>query len=85
MSNVEMLAVTKGKYRQDDIQPKVLKILEPENEILQDLVDQFTQTRTQANETQVACLFELKSTDVGNIVGGTDRTVGRVRTVRMPK
>lgn len=75
MSQTEMLAAARSEYYDDDIQPEILRILEPENEFLQDLVDQFGKTRRNANKTQVACFYELKSSNVGRIVGGTDRTV----------
>jgi hypothetical protein len=75
MSQVEMLAAAQQEYQLDDIQPEVLKILEPGNEFLQDLVDQFGKTREQANNAQVACFYELKPSNIGRIVGKTDRTV----------
>jgi hypothetical protein len=59
MSQVEMLAAAQREYSQDEIQPEVLKILEPGNEFLQDLVDQFRKTRKQAYKAQVACFYEL--------------------------
>jgi hypothetical protein len=77
MSQVEMLAAAQREYQQDDIQPEVLKILEPGNEFLQEVVDQFGKTRREADKAHVACFYELKSSNVGKIVGGSDRTVGR--------
>lgn len=76
MSQTEMLAAAQREYQQDDIQPEVLKILEPGNEFLQEIVDQFGKTRRQLNRAQVACFYELKSSNVGRIVGKSDRTVG---------
>jgi hypothetical protein len=76
MSQVEMLAAAQREYQLDQIQPEVLKILEPGNEFLQEVVDQFGRTRRHANKAQVACFYELKSSNVGKIVGKTDRTVG---------
>jgi hypothetical protein len=81
MSQVEMLAAAQREYQQDEIQPEVLKILEPGNEFLQEVVDQFGRTRRLANKTQVACFYELKPSNVGRIVGKTDRTVGREPTL----
>lgn len=75
MSQVEMLAAAQCEYHQDDIQPEILRVLEPENEYLQDLVDHFGKTRRDANKTHVACFYELKSSNVGKIVGGRDRIV----------
>jgi hypothetical protein len=81
MSQVEMLAAAQREYQEDDIQPEVLKILEPGNEFLQEVVDQFGRMRTQAlaHKVQVACFYELEASNVGKIVGKTNRTV-RLRT-----
>jgi hypothetical protein len=76
MSQVEMLAAARCEYSQDEIQPEVLKILEPGNEFLQEMVDQFGRTRRQAHKAQIACFYELKASNVGRVVGKTDRTVG---------
>jgi hypothetical protein len=76
MSHVEMLAAAQSEYEQDDIQPEVLKILEPGNEFLQELVDEFCKTRALANSALVACFYELKLSNVGRIVGRLDRMVG---------
>jgi hypothetical protein len=75
MSQTEMLAAARSEYHDDNIQPGILRILEPGDEFLQDLVDQFSKTRRNANKTRVACFYELKSSSVGRIVGGKDRTV----------
>jgi hypothetical protein len=77
MSQVEMLAAAQREYQPDEIQPEVLKILEPGNEFLQEVVDQFGKTRMRAKKAQVACFYELQSSNVGRIVGKTDRTVCR--------
>jgi len=71
-----MLAATQREYSQDEIQTEALQILEPGNEFLQDLVDQFGKTRKQAHKAQVACFYELKSSNVGQIVENSVRTVG---------
>jgi hypothetical protein len=75
MSQVEMLAAARQEYEEDAVQMDILKILEPGNEFLQDLVDQFGKTRRQMNKAEIACFYELKSSNVGNIVGNADRTV----------
>jgi hypothetical protein len=77
MSQVEMLAAAQREYGDDEIQPEVLKILEPGNEFLQEVVDHFGKTRKLPNKAQIACFYELKSSNVGRIVGKSDRTVGR--------
>ncbi|KAF2475188.1 uncharacterized protein BDR25DRAFT_213496, partial [Lindgomyces ingoldianus] len=75
MSQVEMLEAAWREYQEDEVQPEVLKTLEPENEFLQDVVDEFGKTRKEANRAQVACFYELKSSNVGNMVGKESRTV----------
>jgi hypothetical protein len=76
MSQIEMLEAARREYQEDDTQPEVLKILEPGNEFLHELVDQFGKTQRQVNKAQVACFYELKSSNIGKIVGKLDRTVG---------
>jgi hypothetical protein len=71
----EMLEAARREYEDDQLQTEVLRILEPGNEFLQELVDQFGKTRSVANKAQVACFYELKSSNVGGIVGGQARTV----------
>jgi hypothetical protein len=75
MSQVEMLEAARREYQEDELQPEVLKILEPGNEFLQEVVDQFGKMRRQVNQAQVACFYELKSSNVGTIVGKENRLV----------
>ncbi|KAF5844167.1 hypothetical protein GGP41_002254, partial [Bipolaris sorokiniana] len=74
MNQVEMLEAARREHHDDQVQPAVLEVLQPGNAYLQDLVDSFLRKmRGQANKTQVVCFFELKSSNVGNIVGKQDR------------
>ncbi|KAF2259703.1 hypothetical protein CC78DRAFT_536906 [Lojkania enalia] len=73
MSQMEMLEAARREYEEDMVQPYILNILEPGNEFLQELVDQFGKTRQEANKAAVACFYELKSSNVGKIVGREDR------------
>jgi hypothetical protein len=76
MDQMEMLAAARREYDEDEVQPRALDILQPGNAYLQDLVDNFLRKmRDQTNKTQIACFFELKSSNVGNIVGKQDRIV----------
>lgn len=75
MSQVEMLAAAQLEYQEDEVQLDVLETLQPGNEFLQELVDQFRSTCRQATKVQVVCFFELKSSNVGAIVGKTERKV----------
>ena len=74
MSHMEMFEAAQREYHQDEIQPDILRILQPGNEFLQEVVDQFGKSR-QASKAQVACFFELMPSNVGKIVGSQDRTV----------
>ncbi|KAI9776725.1 MAG: hypothetical protein M1816_005096 [Peltula sp. TS41687] len=69
-----MLEAARKEYQEDEMQAEVLKILQPGNEFLQEVVDQFGKMRRQANKAQVACFYELKSSNVGKIVGKENRT-----------
>jgi hypothetical protein len=73
----EMLEAARREYVEDQVQADVLRILEPGNEFLQDLVDQFGKMWSQPNKAQIACFYEPISSDVGGIVGGQDRVVRR--------
>lgn len=77
MSQMEMLEAARREYHEDEVQLRALDILQPGNEYLQDVVDNFLKkTQRQANKTQVACFYELKASNVGKIVGKEDRIVG---------
>jgi len=69
MSQVEMLDVARKEYQDDKVQSEVLKVLQPGNEFLQDVVDQFGKTRREPNKAVVACFYELKPSNVGKFVG----------------
>lgn len=78
MSQSEMLQAALSEYRRDEVHTEVLKILDPGNELLQDLVDGFGKTRSLPNKAHVACFFELRSSDVGDIFGGQQNKVSMV-------
>jgi hypothetical protein len=81
MNQMEMLEAVRREYDEDQVQPTALEILQPGNAYLQDLVDSFLKKmRGQTNKTQIACFFELKSSNVGRIIGKQDRIVGYTRT-----
>jgi len=64
-----MLNVAWREYQENKVQSEVLKILQPGNEFLQDVVDQFGKTREGSNKARVACFYELKSSNIGKFVG----------------
>lgn len=76
MSQVELLAAAREEYTDSEIYPEILQVLQPGNEYLQDLVDQFTRLRStlpELRDCRIACFFELKASNVGRIVGGRER------------
>ena len=78
MNQMEMLDAARRDYDKDQIQPAILDVLQPGNAYLKDLVDDFLKKmRGQTHKIQIACFFELKSSNVGRIVGKQDRIVGR--------
>jgi hypothetical protein len=78
MKQSEMLESARREYTEDQIQTEVLRVLEPGNEFLQDLVDSFCKTRSQSNKARVTCFYEMKASNVGAIVGGQERIVSQV-------
>ncbi|PVH92711.1 hypothetical protein DM02DRAFT_484537, partial [Periconia macrospinosa] len=68
-----MLEAARREYNKNKVRPDVLKILEPGNEFLHKVVDQFGKTRRQASKAAIAYFYELKPTNVGKIVGKQDR------------
>ena len=74
---MEMLEAARREYHEDQVQATALEVLQPGNAYLQEVVDGFLKKmRGQTNKTQIACFYELKSSNVGRIVGKQDRTVG---------
>lgn len=75
MSQSEMLQAALSEYEQEEVHTEVLKILDPGNELLQDMVDGFGKTRSLPNKAHIVCFFELQPSNVGAIVGKQRRTV----------
>lgn len=71
LSQSEILQAALSQYEQ----PEVLRILDPGNELLHDLVDRFSRIRSGSKKIEVSCFFELQGSDVGIIVG---KELGRV-------
>ena len=76
MSQSEMVQAAAREYAEEDIEREALHILDPGNELLQDLVDDF-QKRVWGNmpQTRIACFFELQASEIGAIVGKQRRKV----------
>ncbi|KAH7119982.1 hypothetical protein B0J11DRAFT_401163, partial [Dendryphion nanum] len=68
-----VIKAARREYHEDEVQSAVLEILMPGNEFLQEVIDQFGKTRRSTHKVKVACFYELKSTNVGKIVGKLDR------------
>ncbi len=76
LSQIELLKAAWREYQPEHVQREVLRVLEPGDEFLQDLVDQFGRIRSELNKAEVACFYELKPSDVGAVVGGQEQIVG---------
>ncbi|KAI1559240.1 NB-ARC domain containing protein [Pyrenophora tritici-repentis] len=75
MNQMEMLEAARREYHEDQVLPTALEVLQPGNVYLREVVDSYLKkTRGQTNKIQIACFFELKSSNVGRIVGKEDRT-----------
>lgn len=74
MSQSEMVQAAAREYSEEDIETEPIHILDPGNELLQDLLDDF-QSRVWANmpQARMACFYELQSTEIGAIVGDMRR------------
>ncbi|THX71514.1 hypothetical protein D6D04_09473, partial [Aureobasidium pullulans] len=69
LSQSEMLQAALSQYDEREVYAPKMEILDPGNELLQDLVDNFGQLRSQPNRAEIACFFELEPSDVGALVG----------------
>ena len=66
----ELLLAAQSQYEEGQVQGAVLNILAPGNESLTELMTDFFETRQERDKAHVACFFELKSSNVGAILGG---------------
>lgn len=70
-----MLQAALREYSQDQVHTEVLKILDPDNELLLDLVSRFGKVRQQSKKASIACFFELQASNISALVGKSERTV----------
>jgi hypothetical protein len=75
-----MLQAALSQYS-PNVQGDSLRILEPGDEFLQEVVDKFLETRSKPCPAQVACFWETKSSNIGAIVGGVARQVSSLQSV----
>ena len=54
---------------QEDIAEEPLHILDPGNEVLQDLVDRFCRIWSRSHRAPISCFCKLQANEVGAIVG----------------
>ncbi|KAE9966187.1 hypothetical protein EG328_009103 [Venturia inaequalis] len=73
MKQSEMIKAALSEYRPDQVYGDSLGMLVPGDEFLQDTVDRFLETRPHQNPAPIACFYETKSSNVGAIVGGSDK------------
>jgi hypothetical protein len=78
MKQSEMIAAALSEYRPDQIHGDSLRILVPGDEFLQDTVDQFLRIRGNQYPAPVACFYETRSSNVGAIVGHSQKRVSEV-------
>jgi hypothetical protein len=57
------------------VQGEVLRVLQPDDEYLTDLVHQFGKMREQSNSAKIACFFEMKRCNVGAVIGDKTQMV----------
>lgn len=74
MKQSDMLQAALSQYPQN-VRIESLHILAPGDDLLQEVVDKFLETRSKSYPAHVACFYETKSSNVGAIVGEKDRYV----------
>jgi hypothetical protein len=79
LSQSEMLQAALSQYDEREVHAPKMEILDPGNELLQDLVDNFGQIRSQPYRAEVACFYELEPSDIGALVGAQRKMVRMLR------
>ncbi|KAI9658357.1 MAG: hypothetical protein M1821_002490 [Bathelium mastoideum] len=74
LSQGEMLVAALREYEADQVSGKILQVSQPDKKFLNELVEKFSELHLRANNTQLACFFELKASDVGTIFEKHDKT-----------
>jgi hypothetical protein len=76
MNQMEMLEAARRDYHEDQVLPTAVEVLQPGNVYLKDVVDSYLKkTGGQMNKAQIACFYELKSSNFERLVGREDWTV----------
>lgn len=75
LTQAEMIHAAEALYR-DTVEGEILRILDPGDELLLEMVDVFEKIRARSsNKVQIACFFEQKPCNVKAIVGKEERKV----------
>jgi hypothetical protein len=79
MSQSEMVQAAAREYNKQDIEKEPLHILDPGNEVLQELVDNFQKrVWSQMPQARMACFYEQQASEIGAVVGKQRRKVGQI-------
>jgi hypothetical protein len=81
LSHSEMISAAYEVLDPQDVEPQVLEILQRGNESLTELVDDFCETWSNYRTGRLACFYELRQSEVGDLIGTTRRkafVVGQV-------
>ena len=70
-----MLQAALREYAEDEVQLKSLEAIQPDDETLITMLDDFMETRQGENTARVVCFWELRPSNIGAIVGGQRRIV----------
>ena len=85
MTQAEMIQAAEALYR-DTVQGEILRILDPGDELLLDMVHVFEKIRIRSlSKAQIACFYEQKPCNVKAIVGKEEKKVGPPRFKNRPR
>lgn len=80
MKQVDMLQAAGLEYSKDQIEAETLQILQPGDEMMTSLVNDFCHARQE--QQQVMCFYETRRTIVGRIFGRQDMRVSDPQSCR---
>ena len=69
LSQSKILDTACQEYELDQIQGDILRVLEPGNEFLQDIIDKFGRIWLQPNKLLMIYFFKLKTSNINMIMG----------------
>ena len=77
MQPAQLLEMARREYDPEKIDISVLETLDPDNQLTQKILDDFSLIRRAEHKTRIACFYESAPTNVGLIVGGKTQEVVR--------